>query len=84
MGGGMAISGSHATGADAEVFNPAYVSPLYTTGRPGSIRINVTQGDPLDFMRQVLGSPPQGEVQYYSPRPAQGMKHSTSHFLKPQ
>jgi RHS repeat-associated protein len=84
MGGGMGISGSHATGVDAEVFNPAYVSPLYTTGRPGSIRINVTQGDPLDFMRRVLGSRPQGEMQYYAPRPSQGMKHSSNHFLRPQ
>jgi RHS repeat-associated protein len=82
MGGGMGISGSHATGVDAEVFNPAYVSALYTTGRAGSIRINVTQGDPLEFMRRVLGSPPQGDMQYYAPQPAQGMKHSTSHFLK--
>jgi hypothetical protein len=80
MGGAIGISGSHATGVDAEVFNPAYVSPVYTAGQPGSIRINVTQGEPLDFMRRVFGAPPQGEMQYYSPRPSQGLKHSTGHF----
>jgi hypothetical protein len=82
MGAGIGIAGSHATGVDAEVFNPAYVSSVYTAGQPGSIRINVTQGEPLDFLRRVFGSTPQGETQYYPPQPAQGMKHSTSHFLK--
>jgi RHS repeat-associated protein len=82
MGAAVGISGSHATGVDAEVFNPAYVSSVYTAGQPGSIRINVTQGEPLDFLRRVFGSPPQGEMQYYPPQPAQGMKHNASHFLK--
>jgi RHS repeat-associated protein len=80
MGAGIGIAGSHATGVDAEVFNPAYVSPIYTSGQPGSIRINVTQGEPLDFMRRILGAPPQGEMHYYAPRPSQGSKHSTAHF----
>ena len=84
MGGGAGIAGSHATGVDAEVFNPAYVSPVYTARQPGSIRINVIQGEPLDFMRRVLGAPPQGEMHYYAPRPSQGMKHSTGHFSSPR
>ena len=79
MGGAVGIAGSHATGVDAEVFNPAYVSPVYTGGQPGSIRINVTQGEPLDFMRRILGAPPQGEMHYYTPRPSQGLKHGMGH-----
>jgi hypothetical protein len=80
MGGGMAVAGSHATGVAAEVFNPAYVSPAYTSGNPGHIRINVTNGEPLDFLRRVFGMPPQGEMNYYAPRPGQGMKHGMGHF----
>jgi hypothetical protein len=79
MGAAVGISGSHATGVDAEVFNPAYVSSVYTAGQPGSIRINVTQGEPLDFMRRVLGAPPQGEMHYYAPQPSQGSKHGMGH-----
>jgi hypothetical protein len=79
MGGAVGIAGSHATGVDAEVFNPAYVSPVYTDGQPGSIRINVTLGEPLDFMRRILGAPPQGEMHYYAPQPSQGLKHGMGH-----
>ena len=79
MGAAVGISGSHVTGVDAEVFNPAYVSSVYTAGQPGSIRINVTQGEPLDFMRRVLGAPPQGEMHYYAPQPSQGSKHGMGH-----
>jgi len=79
MGAGIGIAGSHATGIDAEVFNPAYVSSVYTAGQPGTIRINVTQGEPLDFMRRVLGAPPQGEMHYYAPQPSQGLKHGMGH-----
>jgi RHS repeat-associated protein len=79
MGAGIGIAGSHATGVNAEVFNPAYVSSVYTAGQPGSIRINVTQGEPLDFMRRILGAPPQGEMHYYAPQPSQGLKHGMGH-----
>ena len=80
MGGGMGIAGSYATGVPAVVFNPAYVHPNYTVGQPGSIQVNVTRGDPLDFFRRSFGAPAQGELHHYSPLPSQGIKHSIQHF----
>ncbi len=80
MGGGMGIAGSYATGVPAILFNPAYVHPNYTVGQPGSIQVNVTRGDPLDFFRRSFGAPAQGELHHYLPLPSQGMKHSIPHF----
>jgi hypothetical protein len=80
LAGGMAIAGSHATGVDAIVFNPAYVSESYLGAHPGSIEINLIRGEPLDFVRRILGAPAQGELHYYPPLPSQGMKHGMGHF----
>ena len=84
MGGGMAIAGSHETGAAAEAFNPAYVSPAYLTGQSRQIEINVTQGEPLDLLRRASGLPPQGNLNYFTPVPGGGMKHGMGHFPKLQ
>lgn len=80
LGGGLAIAGSHYTCAEAEVFNPSYPSSAYARGAPAQIRINVVQGDPLEFMRNVLFRPAQGQIFYVRPQLGQGFAHGLGHF----
>jgi RHS repeat-associated protein len=81
LGGGLAAAASHATGLDAELFNPAWITWPYLSGVSGKIRSHVVIGDPLDQLRRYLDAPVPGKLIYHSAKYGCGSRHNIGHFL---
>ena len=80
LGGGLAAAAAHATGSDAELFNPAWLTLPYSSGVAGVIRSHVIIGDPLNVIRRYLNAPAPGTISYHSPKPGCGSRHNMAHF----
>jgi RHS repeat-associated protein len=81
LGGGLGAAASHATGLDAELFNPAWINSPYNGGLSGRIRSHVIIGDPLDGLRKRIGADASGELIYHDRKSGCGSSHTMGHFL---